>query len=308
LAASLLAGMPLAISSVALAASTGTIVVGDGQGSMVYRAHRVADATWASCFATTCDVGTGPGASMYFVVYNSSGDIIANGFADETGTTIKGLSIGSTYYVYPTDCDLCHNSTHNVVFDHWADDGSSERPRGFVISNTQIAADAYYRIVELGTIPTTPTSPPSSNTTNSDDEDDSDSSNNDNNSYGPWLSTDDVQSLVKEIEATAKSKDLSVEVIQHNSRNAIIIITNKDEKFSVPIQIHLLAQEHIKPKIMAKLVEKFEDKKNHPPFLNYETSLDKILDRAKLTTTDNDEDNNTKPAFTKGNHKSHNKK
>jgi hypothetical protein len=261
LTVSLAAGTPLMMSS---AASTGTIIVGDGQGSILYRAHRVADPAWAACFALTCDAGTGPGASMYFVVYNSSGTIIANGFADETGTVIKGLSVGSTYYVYPTDCNLCHNSTHNVVFDHWADDGSSERPRGFAVSSTQQNADAYYKIVELGTV----TPPP--DTTNSTD---------DSSNYNPQLSTDDVQSLLKQIEATAKSKDLSVKVIQHNSRNAIVIIVN-DDKFSAPIHLHLLSQEHIKPEIMDKLIDKFADKKNHPPFLNYNLSVEEMLDEA----------------------------
>jgi hypothetical protein len=288
LTVSLVAGIPLMISSAA--ASTGTITVGEGQGSILYRAHRVADPTWAPCFALTCDAGTGPGASMYFVVYNSSGTIIANGFADETGTIIKGLSVGSTYYVYPTDCNLCHNSTHNVVFDHWADDDSSERPRGFMVSsNIQQSADAYYKIVELGTV----TPPP--DTTNSTD----DSNNN------PQLSTDDMQSLLKQIEATAKSKDLSIKVIQHNSRNAIVIITNDDEKFSAPIHLHLLSQEHIKPEIMDKLIAKFEDKKNHPPFLNYDISVEGMLDDAN-DRAGRGEDNKSAAENTENNHHSDN--
>lgn len=282
LTVSLVAGAPLMMSSAA--ASTGTITVGDGQGSILYRAHRVADPTWAPCFALTCDAGAGPGASMYFVVYNSSGTIIANGFADETGTMIKGLSVGSTYYVYPTDCNLCHNSTHNVVFDHWADDDSSNRPRGFAVS-TQQNADAYYKIVELGTM----TPPP--DTTNSTD---------DNSNYNPQLSTDDVQSLLKQIEATAKSKDLSVKVIQHNLRNAIVIITNDDDKFSAPIHLHLLSQEHIKPEIMAKLIDKFEDKKNHPPFLNYNLSVEEMLDEASDRAGKGDE--KSAAANTENNH------
>ncbi|HEX2556957.1 MAG TPA: hypothetical protein VHK86_01425 [Nitrososphaera sp.] len=287
LTVSLVAGIPLIMSSAA--ASTGTIIAGDGQGSILYRAHRVADPTWAPCFALTCDAGTGPGASMYFVVYNSSGAIIANGFADETGTIIKGLSVGSTYYVYPTDCNLCHNSTHNVVFDHWADD-SSERPRGFTASsNTQQNADAYYKIVELGTM----TPPP--DTTNSTD---------DSSNYNPQLSTDDVQSLLKQIEATAKSKDLSVKVIQHNSRNAIVIITN-DEKFSAPIHLHLLSQEHIKPEIIDKLIDKFEDKKNHPPFLNYNIPVEGMLDETSDRAGKGDNEKSA-AANTENNHHSDN--
>jgi hypothetical protein len=258
LAASLAAGVPLMSAS---AASTGTITVGEGAGSILYRAHRVAAESWDPCFALTCEAGTGPGASMYFVMYDSSGDLIANGFADESGTSIKGLSIGSMYHIYPADCDLCHNSTHNVVFDHWAD-GSSERPRGFAISSdAPVSADAYYEIVELGTA----TPPPDSDGASTD--------------FGQ-LTTEDIQELVKQIEATAKSKGLSAKVIQHNSRNVIIIVTGNDEQFKAPIQLHFLAKENMKAKTMEKLVEKFEDKKNHPPFLSFET-VDELLDDAK---------------------------
>ena len=257
LAASLAAGVPLMSAS---AASTGTITVGDGAGSILYRAHRVADESWDPCFAPACDAGTGPGASMYFVVYDSSGDLIANGFADESGTSIKGLSIGSTYHIYPADCDRCHNSTHNVVFDRWAD-GSSERPRGFAISSdAPVSADAYYEIVELGTA-----TPPDSDGTNTD---------------SGQLTTEDIQELVKQIEATAKSKGLTAKVIQHNPRNVIIIVTSDDEQFKAPIHLHFMAKENMKAKTMEKLLEKFEDKKNHPPFLNFET-VDELLDDAK---------------------------
>ena len=156
LATSLIAGASLA------AAQAASVSAGTGQGAIVYHAHRIASPDWAPCFATTCDAGTGPGAAMYFVVYNSTGAMVADGFADETGTQITGLTIGSTYYIYPTDCNLCHNSTHNVVFDHWGD-GSTDRPKAFVVTATPISADAYYRIVELGSSATTTTSsPPSS--------------------------------------------------------------------------------------------------------------------------------------------------
>ena len=258
LAASLAAGVPLMSAS---AASTGTITVGEGAGSILYRAHRVAAESWDPCFALTCEAGTGPGASMYFVMYDGSGDLIANGFADESGTSIKGLSIGSTYHIYPADCDLCHNSTHNVVFDHWAD-GSSERPRGFSISSdAPVSADAHYEIVELGTA----TPPPVSDDASTD--------------FGQ-LTTEDIQELVKQIEATAKSKELTAKVIQHNSRNVIIIVTGDDEQFKAPIHLHFMAKENMKAKTMEKLLEKFEDKKNHPPFLSFET-VDDWLDDAK---------------------------
>jgi hypothetical protein len=101
----------------------------------------------------------------------------------------------------------------------------------------------------------------------------------DSSNYKPLLSTDDVQLLLKQIEAAAKSKDLSVKVIQHNSRNAITIFVNND-KLRTPIQLHLLSQEHIKPAIMTKLIDKNEDKKNNSPFLNYDFSVEEMLDEA----------------------------
>src|ERR1051326_633412 len=138
----------------ALATSSTTISAGTGQGTIVFHAHRVASTDWAPCFALTCDAGTGPGASMYFLVYNSSGVIVAKGFADETGTSVTGLTAGATYGVYPADCDLCHNSTHNVVFDHWGD-GSTARPLEVTAQSTSaISLDAFYKIVELGSVPT----------------------------------------------------------------------------------------------------------------------------------------------------------
>ena len=103
---------------------------------------------------------------MYFVVYDSTGKIVGHGFADETGTQITGLNVGSSYSIYPADCNLCHNSTHNVVFDHWGDN-SNVRPRTFVAQSSPVSVDAYYKIVELGSSaqqPPTP-SPPAVNGT-----------------------------------------------------------------------------------------------------------------------------------------------
>ena len=149
------------IFSSALATTSNTISAGTGQGTIVYHAHRVASADWAPCFALSCDAGTGPGASMYFLVYNSSGAIVAKGFADESGTSVTGLTIGATYGIYPADCNLCHNSTHNVVFDHWGD-GSTARPLKVTAQSTSaISLDAFYKIVELGSVPTPASSTPS---------------------------------------------------------------------------------------------------------------------------------------------------
>ena len=90
-------------------------------------ANRVPASYWAPCFALTCSLGTGPGASMYVVLYNSAGTVVATGFADENGYTFTGLTPGATYSVYPSDCDLCHGSTHDVLFNHWGDN-STTRP------------------------------------------------------------------------------------------------------------------------------------------------------------------------------------
>ncbi|HEX2613950.1 MAG TPA: hypothetical protein VHL10_00535, partial [Nitrososphaera sp.] len=126
-----------------------------------------------------------------------------------------------------------------------------------------------------------------------------------NNPYSPQLSTGDVQSLIKQIEATAKSKDLSVKVIQPNSRNALVIIMNDDEKFSAPIHLHLLSQEHIKPEIIDKLIDKFEDKKNHPPFLNYNIPVEGMLDETSDRAGKGDNEKSA-AANTENNHHSDN--
>jgi len=79
-------------------------------------AHRIPASYWAPCFAFSCSAGTGPGTTMYFVLYDSNGNIVATAFADENGYTFTGLNPGSTYYVYPAYCDSFHNSTHDVLF------------------------------------------------------------------------------------------------------------------------------------------------------------------------------------------------
>jgi len=96
-------------------------------GITVY-AHRIPASYWAPCFAPVCSAGTGPGASMYFVLYNASGHVVGTGYSDEAGYTFTGLKSGVTYYVYPEDCDLCHGSTHNVIFRYWDHNSSSMRP------------------------------------------------------------------------------------------------------------------------------------------------------------------------------------
>jgi hypothetical protein len=109
-------------------------------GITVY-AHRIPADYWDPCFATTCNAGTGPGASMYIVLFDSSGNVVQTGFADENGYTFSGLNPVATYYVYPTDCDNCHGSTHDVVFQYWGDNHSSTRPRAAMVGAN---LDAWY--------------------------------------------------------------------------------------------------------------------------------------------------------------------
>ena len=104
-------------------------------------AHRIPASYWAPCFATVCSLGTGPGASMYFVLTDSSGKVLKSGFANEQGMTFTGLTPGVTYYVYPEDCDLCHGSTHDVVFQYWGDNVSSVRPLAVTVG---ASLDAWY--------------------------------------------------------------------------------------------------------------------------------------------------------------------
>jgi polyvinyl alcohol dehydrogenase (cytochrome) len=101
--------------------------------------HRIPANYWAPCFATTCTnplascntACTGPGASMYFVLYDSSNNVVATGFANENGHIITGLTPGATYYIVPANCDLCHGSTHDVLFQYF---GTAQ---GTQISTTQ---------------------------------------------------------------------------------------------------------------------------------------------------------------------------
>jgi hypothetical protein len=114
---------------------------GGGSGTITVYDHRVPASYWAPCFATMCSAGTGPGASMWVALYDSHGNVVATGFADENGHTFSGLSPGSTYLVYPADCNSCHGSTHDVLFDHWGN-GSTTRPLAVVANGS--AVDAWY--------------------------------------------------------------------------------------------------------------------------------------------------------------------
>jgi len=109
-------------------------------GITVY-AHRIPASYWDPCFATECSAGTGPGASMYFELWDSSGNFVQSGYADENGYTFSGLNAGTTYNVYPADCGGCHGSTHDVVFQYWGDDHSTVRPRAATVG---ASLDAWY--------------------------------------------------------------------------------------------------------------------------------------------------------------------
>jgi len=124
--------------------TTTTLVISKAGGTITVYAHRIPSPNWDPCFAKTCSAGTGPGAAMYFVLYDRSGYFVQSGFADEHGYTFAGLDTSKIYYlVYPADCVSCHNSTHDVIFDHW-DDGSKTRPRSV---NIGLAAHAWFAIV-----------------------------------------------------------------------------------------------------------------------------------------------------------------
>jgi hypothetical protein len=60
---------------------------------------------------------------MYFILYDSSIKAVQTGFANENGYTLTGLIAGATY-VYPSECDLCHGSTHDVLFQYRGDNSS----------------------------------------------------------------------------------------------------------------------------------------------------------------------------------------
>ena len=128
----------------------GTTESGAGPGTITIYDHRVAASYWAPCFATTCTNPTascdksctGPGAAMWVVLYDSSGNVVATGFSNENGLTFSGLSQTATYLLYPADCDQCHGSTHDVLFAHWGNVGTTVRPLALKANGTYV--DAWY--------------------------------------------------------------------------------------------------------------------------------------------------------------------
>lgn len=97
-----------------------------------YYAHRIPASYWDPCFATTCSAGSGEGTTMYVELWDAAGNVLQSGYADENGWAFTGLNPSTTYYVYPYDCNSCHGSSHNVVFQYWGDNHSTTRPRATV--------------------------------------------------------------------------------------------------------------------------------------------------------------------------------
>jgi hypothetical protein len=125
---------------------------GAGPGTITIYDHRIPAGYWADCFALTCSnpldpscntACTGPGASMWVILYDSAGKVVATGFSNENGLTFTGLNPSTTYYLYPSDCDLCHGSTHDVLFAHWgSDNATTTRPLAVVANGAYV--DAWY--------------------------------------------------------------------------------------------------------------------------------------------------------------------
>src|SRR2546428_6038312 len=111
-----------------------TVTFGSGSGSILYRAHRMQDSRWDPCFAHTCNAGTGPGAGMWFDVYDGNFKWIGGGFANEDGTALNGLAIGATHYLYPENCKPWNQARHDLGFDHWGSKLGTQRQRSFAIS------------------------------------------------------------------------------------------------------------------------------------------------------------------------------
>jgi hypothetical protein len=133
--ASFTTNVTLSMTAVLCNGPPGTCPSPTPNGGITVYGHRVQASYWAPCFAAACSAGTGPGASMYFVLTDTLGNVVQTGFANEAGHTFMGLTPGATYYVYPDDCNLCHGSAHNVVFQNWGG-GSTVRPLAVTVGNT----------------------------------------------------------------------------------------------------------------------------------------------------------------------------
>lgn len=57
-------------------------------------------------------------------MYDSSMKAVQRDLLNENGYTSTGL----TYYLYQSECDLCHGSTHDVLFQYWGDNSDIVRP------------------------------------------------------------------------------------------------------------------------------------------------------------------------------------
>jgi hypothetical protein len=116
----------------------------ENNGTITIYDHRTPQSDWAPCFALVCNLGTGPGAAMYVTLYGANGTVVGTGFSNENGLTFTGLNPSATYYLYPADCDLCHGSTHDVLFSHWGDGNNSTTTRPLPVTANGTSVNAWY--------------------------------------------------------------------------------------------------------------------------------------------------------------------
>src|SRR5487761_369894 len=114
-------------------------------GDVTVYAHRIPSSYWAPCFALVCSAGTGPGVTMYFALFDSAGNVVQTGFANENGYNFTGLNPSASYYVYASNCDSCHGASHDVNFSHW---GNGATAQELEVSAGQ-SVDAWYVYIPL---------------------------------------------------------------------------------------------------------------------------------------------------------------
>src|SRR5487761_189063 len=114
-------------------------------GDITVYAHRIPSSYWAPCFALVCSAGTGPGVTMYFALFDSAGNVVQTGFANENGYNFTGLNPSASYYVYASNCDSCHGASHDVNFSHW---GNGATAQELEVSAGQ-SVDAWYVYIPL---------------------------------------------------------------------------------------------------------------------------------------------------------------
>jgi hypothetical protein len=81
---------------------------------------------------------------MWVVLYDSTGTVVATGFSNENGLTFTGLNPNAVYFISPTDCDLCHGSTHDVQFSYWGTGTTGSSTRPLAVTGNGTLLDAWY--------------------------------------------------------------------------------------------------------------------------------------------------------------------